>query len=53
MSGGLNKLLRDNSNKFNVIGGKIDGESEMIKDKLCEVEMGEMENKIDRLGGEK
>lgn len=46
-------LLTDNANKFNVIGAKIDAQTQMINDKFCQLEMREMQNKIDTLLDEK
>lgn len=46
-------LLTDNTNKFNVIGAKIDAQTQMINDKFCQLEMREMQNKIDTLRAEK
>ena len=43
----------DNTNKFNVIGAKIDAQTQMINDKFCQLEMREMQNKIDTLRAEK
>lgn len=50
---GFNNLLTDNTNKFNVIGAKIDAQTQMINDKFCQLEMREMQNKIDTLRAEK
>lgn len=41
------------SDKFNVIGAKIDAQTQMINDKFCQLEMREMQNKIDTLRAEK
>lgn len=53
ITGGFNNLLADNTNKFNVIGAKIDAQTQMINDKFCQLEMREMQNKIDTLRAEK
>lgn len=53
ITGGFNNLLTDNTNKFNVIGAKIDAQTQMINDKFCQLEMREMQNKIDTLRAEK
>lgn len=37
------------SNKFNVLGSKIDAQTQIINDKFCQLEMREMQNKIDAL----
>lgn len=37
----------------NVIGAKIDAQTQMINDKFCQLEMREMQNKIDTLRAEK
>lgn len=52
ITGGFNNLLTDNTNKFNVIGAKIDAQTQMINDKFCQLEMREMQNKIDTLRAE-
>ena len=38
ITGGFNNLLTDNTNKFNVIGAKIDAQTQMINDKFCQLE---------------
>ena len=53
ITSGFNNLLTDNANKFNVIGAKIDAQTQMINDKFCQLEMREMQNKIDTLRDEK
>lgn len=53
ITGGFNNLLTDNTNKFNVIGAKIDAQTQIINDKFCQLEMREMQNKIDTLRAEK
>lgn len=45
--------MSDNATKFNVIGAKIDAQTQMINDKFCQLEMREMQNKIDNLRDEK
>lgn len=50
---GFNNLMTDNASKFNVIGAKIDAQTQMINDKFCQLEMREMQNKIDTLRAEK
>ena len=44
-----NSLLSDNTTKFNVLGSKIDAQTQIINDKFCQLEMREMQNKIDAL----
>ena len=53
ITSGFNNLLTDNANKFNVIGAKIDAQTQMINDKFCQLEMREMQNKIVTLRDEK
>lgn len=53
ITSGFNNLLTDNANKFNVIGAKIDAQTQIINDKFCQLEMREMQNKIDTLRDEK
>ena len=48
-----NALLADNATKFNILGEKIDAQTTMINDKFCQLEMREMQNKIDALRDEK
>lgn len=50
---GFSNLILDNTNKFNVIGAKIDAQTQIINDKFCQLEMREMQNKIDTLREEK
>lgn len=50
---GFNNLMTDNANKFNVIGAKIDAQTQIINDKFCQLEMREMQNKIDSLREDK
>lgn len=45
----MNSLLSDNTTKFNVLGSKIDAQTQIINDKFCQLEMREMQNKIDAL----
>lgn len=40
-------------NQTNVLGGKIDAQTTLINDKFCQLEMREMQNKIDALREEK
>lgn len=39
ITGGFNNLMTDNASKFNVIGAKIDAQTQMINDKFCQLEM--------------
>lgn len=50
---GFNSLMADNATKFNVLGSKIDAQTQIINDKFCQLEMREMQNKIDALRDEK
>lgn len=38
---------------MNVLGAKIDAQTQIINDKFCQLEMREMQNKIDTLRDEK
>lgn len=42
-----------NASKFNIVGAKIDAQTQIINDKFCQLEMREMQNKIDVLRDEK
>lgn len=46
-------LQASSASQFNVIGAKIDAQTTMINDKFCQLEMREMQNKIDSLRAEK
>jgi hypothetical protein len=45
--------MADNASKFNIVGAKIDAQTQIINDKFCQLEMREMQNKIDILRDEK
>lgn len=49
ITSGFNALMADNATKFNIVGSKIDAQTQMINDKFCQLEMREMQNKIDAL----
>ena len=53
ITSGFNTLMADNATKFNIIGDKIDAQTAIINDKFCQLEMREMQNKIDTLREEK
>lgn len=53
ITSGFNSLLSDNASKFNIIGAKIDAQTQIINDKFCQLEMREMQNKIDSLREDK
>lgn len=53
ITSGFNSLLSDNATKFSIIGDKIDAQTQIINDKFCQLEMREMQNKIDNLRDEK
>ena len=53
ITSGFNSLMTDNASKFNIIGAKIDAQTQIINDKFCQLEMREMQNKIDALRDEK
>lgn len=50
---GFNTLMSDNAAKFNIIGSKIDAQTQIINDKFCQLEMRELQNKVDALRDEK
>lgn len=50
---GFNSLMSDNATKFNIIGSKIDAQTQIINDKFCQLEMRELQNKVDALRDEK
>lgn len=53
ITGGFNNLIQDNVTKFNILGSKIDAQTQIINDKFCQLEMREMQNKIDALRDDK
>lgn len=53
ITNGFNSLMSDNAVKFNTLGAKIDAQTQIINDKFCQLEMREMQNKIDALRDEK
>lgn len=53
ITSGFNALMSDNATKFNILGTKIDAQTQIINDKFCQLEMREMQNKIDVLRDEK
>ena len=53
ITSGFNNLLSDNANRFSMLGAKIDAQTAVINDKFCQLEMREMQNKIDALRDEK
>lgn len=53
ITSGFNNLMSDNASKFNIIGAKIDAQTQIINDKFCQLEMREMQNKIDSLREDK
>ncbi|QOR57544.1 spike protein/glycoprotein [uncultured phage cr125_1] len=53
ITSGFNSLMADNASKFNIIGSKIDAQTQIINDKFCQLEMREMQNKIEALRDEK
>lgn len=50
---GFNTLSNENATRFNILGAKIDAQTQIINDKFCQLEMREMQNKIDTLRDEK
>lgn len=53
INSGFNSLISDNATKFNILGAKIDAQTTIINDKFCQLEMREMQNKIDALREDK
>lgn len=53
ITSGFNAVMSDAATKFNIIGDKIDAQTAIINDKFCQLEMREMQNKIDTLREEK
>ena len=53
ITSGFNSLMADNAAKFNIVGAKIDAQTQIINDKFCQLEMREMQNKIDTLREDK
>lgn len=47
------KSESENATRFNILGAKIDAQTQIINDKFCQLEMREMQNKIDTLRDEK
>lgn len=44
-----NTLTGNANTQFNILGAKIDAQTQIINDKFCQLEMREMQNKIDTL----
>lgn len=53
ITSGFNTLSSENATRFNILGAKIDAQTQIINDKFCQLEMREMQNKIDTLRDEK
>ena len=53
ITSGFNTLSSENATRFNIIGAKIDAQTQIINDKFCQLEMREMQNKIDSLREDK
>lgn len=49
----MNNGSSENATRFNILGAKIDAQTQIINDKFCQLEMREMQNKIDVLRDEK
>ena len=47
ITSGFNTLSSENATRFNILGAKIDAQTQIINDKFCQLEMREMQNKID------
>ena len=48
-----NTLTNNANTQFNILGAKIDAQTQIINDRFCQLEMREMQNKIDVLRDEK
>lgn len=48
-----NALTSNANTQFNILGAKIDAQTQIINDKFCQLEMREMQNKIDTLRADK
>lgn len=48
-----NTLTGNSNAQFNILGAKIDAQTQIINDKFCQLEMREMQSKIDTLRQEK
>lgn len=48
-----NTLTGNSNTQFNILGAKIDAQTQIINDKFCQLEMREMQSKIDTLRQEK
>lgn len=48
-----NTITSQANTQFNIIGAKIDAQTQIINDKFCQLEMREMQNKIETLRAEK
>lgn len=48
-----NTLTNNANTQFNILGAKIDAQTQIINDKFCQLEMREMQSKIDTLRSEK
>lgn len=44
-----NTLTSNANTQFNILGAKIDAQTQIINDRFCQLEMREMQNKIDSL----
>lgn len=53
ITSGFNTLSSENATRFNILGAKIDAQTQIINDKFCQLEMREMQNKIDSLREDK
>lgn len=53
ITSGFCNLSSENATRFNILGAKIDAQTQIINDKFCQLEMREMQNKIDVLRDEK
>lgn len=53
ITSGFCNLSSENATRFNILGAKIDAQTQIINDKFCQLEMREMQNKIDSLREDK
>lgn len=45
ITSGFNNLSSENATRFNILGSKIDAQTQIINDKFCQLEMREMQNR--------
>ena len=52
LQGTMNTMSRDSQSQFNILGAKIDAQTQIINQKFCDLQMREYESKIDSLRNE-